>query len=139
MLKGVSCTYAHIKSGSSLLHLTVHDIFTIYPSHIPSRSPRNFYVSPCQADPLLFSCTSSFRIVPVSTLALVGHHSPSPAPPASSNPSQCSCQQHQQCHNHGQGARRQHQGAAITTRKTIYRNTCYSFLVWADNCSRYKK
>jgi hypothetical protein len=27
----------------------------------------------------------------------------------------------------------------ITTRKMIYRNTYYSFLVWADNCSRYKK
>jgi hypothetical protein len=30
-------------------------------------------------------------------------------------------------------------GATRTTRKMIYRNTCYSFLVWADNCSRYKK
>jgi hypothetical protein len=26
-------------------------------------------------------------------------------------------------------------GMPFTTRKTIYHNTCYSFLVWADNCS----
>jgi hypothetical protein len=30
-------------------------------------------------------------------------------------------------------------GMPFTTRKMIYHNTCYSFLVWADNCSRYKK